>query len=164
MKAYQLNAGGTPARLKILRSRGANWREARHWTLETWRDAFCAGLHASGPGQWHTNDSDEHFRNERFAHEIGHRLPRGWFTDTDGQDTAIGIVAGLSHGRYIAGYRWTSNGERVYFAGVFDNEIDAARMADEHARVFAELAREDAERYDAMREAEDEVCALIEEL
>ena len=77
-------------------------------------------------------------------------LPRGWYTDGDQNDTAIGIVARLPHGRFLAGYRWSANDERVYFPQVFDDESDAARMADEHARVFAESAREDSERFERM--------------
>ena len=69
----------------------------------------------------------------------------GWYTDSYQDETAVGIIASLPHGRFIAGYRWTSNDERVYFGEVFANEDDAARMADEHARVFAENCRDSEE-------------------
>ena len=97
-----------------------------------------------GIGQWYTH-SGEQFRNERDACEVLRMRHTGWFTDNYQDDTAVGIVASLTHGRYIAGYRWTSNDERVYFDDVFTNEDDAARMADEHARVFAENCRDSEE-------------------
>ena len=83
-------------------------------------------------------------------------------TDSEGYDKAIGIVASLTRGRYIAGYRWTSNDERVYFDGVFTDESEAARMADEHARVFADSAREDNARYETMRDALDLFTAALQ--
>lgn len=94
------------------------------------------------------------FRNEREAHLI---LPRmrhtGWFGDTENQEKLhVGIVAGLSHGRFIAGYLSNDFGERVYFPEVFTDENEAARMADEHARVAAECEDEYSQRFnEAMR-------------
>lgn len=64
----------------------------------------------------------------------------------------------------MAGYQWTSNGERVYFDGIHDDERDAALRADEHARVFAELAREDDERFQAMVRAEDAEAQAVRQL
>ena len=167
IQAYQLRAGGTRARLAVLRSIAAasvnnrnestrltpgDWKRARKYTMGGYAGAYMVGIWP-GVNQWYSHGG-ANFRNERDAHDILPRLHRGWFTDTDARETAIGIVAGLSHGRFIAGYRWTSNDERVYFPGVFDSEDDAARMADEHARVFADDAREDSERFDAMQMCE----------
>lgn len=175
-QAYQLNKGGTPARMAILRMMAANsanspnettrlqpgdWKGARHWTLHSWEAAFCAGLdqgfNGDGPHKtpiWYTHDGAQ-FRDEKFADECkGGPDHTGWFTDTDQIEKARGIVGRMTHGRFIAGYHWSTNGERVYFPEVFSDEEDAAQMADEHARVFAESAREDSERFLAMTLAE----------
>lgn len=167
-QAYQLRKGGTPARLAILRMMAADsannfnhatrlqpgdWRGARRYTLKSYAGAYCSGIH-QGSGQWYSHGGEQ-FRNERDAHDCeGGPDHTGWFCDVHQHETAIGIVASLSHGRFLAGYRWTSNGERVYFGEVFTDESDAARMADEHARVFAQSALEDSERYDAAQKLE----------
>ena len=94
--------------------------------------------------------------DERDAHECaGGPNHRGWYTDSDGNDKVVGIVASLPNGKFITGYRWASNGERVYLNGVYTDETEAARMADLHARVFAEAVMEDSARYEAMCGAED---------
>lgn len=164
IQAYQLRKGGTPARMAIFRMIAADsannrnestrlqpgdWRGARHWTLGIYEAAYCAGLDQgfnNGTSVWYTHQGEQ-FRNERDAADVARLSHTGWFSDSHQDETAIGIVASLTHGRFIAGYRWTSNGERVYFGDVFTDEEDAARMADEHARVFAENCRdgEDAE-------------------
>jgi hypothetical protein len=82
------------------------------------------------------------FRNERFCDEVISSKHTGWFTDPDQDETARGIVASLPHGRFIAGYFLSMNDERVYFPDIFDDEQDAARMADEHARVIGEQESE----------------------
>ena len=69
---------------------------------------------------------------------------------------AIGIVASLSHGRFIAGYWWGDNGESVIWPELYKDETEAALAADSHAESFAESAREDSERFDAMQDAERE--------
>ncbi len=135
-----------------------DWRKVRGYTHGSWQAAFCTLDQGSQDGTpiWYCHTGPQ-FRNERDAHEINSRgiEHEGWYTDTDCSDTAIGIVGMLTHGRYIAGYRWTSNDERVYWPEVFTDENDAARMADEHARVFAENASDYSERFDAMQDAEN---------
>ena len=190
IQAYQLRPGGTRARLSILRmqaietakaplyagtDRIKSWRDVRAYTLGGYASAFGHGLFNGSQGEgraktsiWYTH-SGEYFRHECDADNVdGSGIDHsGWYTDTDQSEFAIGIVAFLTHGRMIAGYRWTSNDERVYFPEVFTGEkadIEAARMADEHARVFAEDAREDAERFDAMQEIEGEIDDAREEL
>lgn len=169
IQAYQLRKGGTPARMAILRMIAADsannrnpstrlqpndWRVARRYTLCNYAAAYGSGIYQGGK-KWYSH-MGEQFRNERDADNCdGGPDHRGWFTDSEGYDIAVGIVASLTHGRYIAGYRWTLNGERVYFDGVFTDESEAACMADEHARVFAESAQEDSARYETMRGAED---------
>jgi len=81
-------------------------------------------------------------------------IPTGWYTDNDQRETAIGIVIDLPHGKFLAGYRWDSNGEHVVYPEMYDDKIDAARAADAHAEVFAEMAREDDARFRVMADAE----------
>lgn len=170
IQAYQLKKGGTPARMAILRMIAADsvnnrneatrlqpgdWKGARSYTLASYEGAY--GLLAQGKQGttpiWYSHGGEE-FRDEREASNIVRYLPDGWYTDTDCSETAIGIVARLPHGRFIAGYRWTSNGERVYFPEVFTDEDEAARAADSHAESFADDAREDSERFEVMSLAE----------
>lgn len=161
IRGYQLHPGGARARLAVFRAIAADsvnnrnestrlrpddWRAARNYRMGSYAAAYCHALNQA-PGQWYCH-MGENFRGEKDAGGPG------WYTDPDCHDTAIGIIARLTHGRFLAGYRWTSNDERVYFPGVFTDEPDAARMADEHARVFAESAREDSERFNSMCLAE----------
>lgn len=148
-----------PKRLAMMRAGGRDWKRARAYSHGSYAAAHgLLSQGSEGPGRpiWYTHGGSE-FRNERQAREIVSRLPLGWYTDVDACDTATGIVAGLSHGRYIAGYLWTSNGERVYFPRVYDDERDAAYAADSHAEQFADSAREDSERFNAMQLAEFDV-------
>ena len=132
-----------------------SWRNVRHWGLHNWEAAFCTLDQGAEDGTpiWYCH-TREYFRDERDAGDIVRRLPSGYYTDTEGNDTAIGIVARLPHGRFLAGYRWTCNDERVYFPKVFDDEDEAATRADGHAEWFADRSREDSERFDAMQRAE----------
>lgn len=143
----------------------ANWRAVRSWGFHNWEGAFGtldAGMQGKTP-IWYTHAGPE-FRDERRADEIIRSLPRGWYTDCEGSATAIGIVARLSHGRFIAGYLWTSNDERVYYPDVFIDEKDAAHAADSHAEVFADNARDDSERFNAMRDAENDLETAVSDL
>ena len=166
INAYRLIPGGSPARLAILRATAdqsasnrnpdtrlqpGNWREARATGLDSYDGYF--GTFSGGGGQWYSHQG-EYFRNERNADNIVHSLPHGWYTGTDANEIAIGIVASLPHNRFLAGYRWTCNDERVYYPEIFDDEDDAARAAGGHAEAFADLQREDSERFDAMTLAE----------
>lgn len=144
------------------------WREARRYGFANWRAAYCAGLNQGFNGEanaktpvWYCH-TGPCFRNERFADEC-EDAPRsvrehfGWYTDCDSQETARGIVSRLPHGRFIAGYHWTSNGERVYFPTVYDDEREAASAADSHAESFAEGAREDDYQYSQVRKLENSI-------
>lgn len=150
-----------PRRLAIFRAEAAE----KHWARPmTWRDVRFATLKSSsGMGQgfddktpvWYCHDAGAQLRNERDCSEIVRSLPQGWYVDEWQDDTAIGIVAGLPHGRFLAGYRLTMNDERVYFGEIFDDEGDAARMADEHARIVGESESEYAAKERAEMERED---------
>ena len=130
--------------------------------MKTQPNALSQGRNGGTP-IWSTFSTDV-FRNERDAQDILALRHDGWFTDDECNETAIGIVGRLPHGRFIAGYRWTYNGERVYFPEVFDAGEDAACMANEHARVFAEGAREDSKRFSAMIDAEQHEAAVAEDV
>ena len=138
-----------------------SWRDIRGATLKN-VSAYCGALSQGFNGTdkyktpiWYSH-TGEQFRNERFCDAVAWRGHNGWFTDTEGGERARGIVARITHGRFIAGYHWSSNDERVYFPEVYDNETEAARAADSHAEAFAESAREDSERFNAMQDAERE--------
>lgn len=174
----RLANGGSPARLAILREMSArakadklppsripaDWRAAREWNFTNWRAAYCAGLNPGFNGDgfsrkavWYSHGGEQ-FRGEKFADQCEAGPDNtGWYTDMHSDGLARGIVARLSHGRFIAGYWWGDNGERVYFSQVFTDESDAARMADEHARVFAEGQQEDNAKFERAKEIEGEI-------
>lgn len=138
------------------------WRDVRGTTHKS-RGAYTAALlqgFNNGKPAWYCH-TGEQFRDEKFADECaGGPRHRGWYTNADcatykdGSGRARGIVGRLTHGRFIAGYWWGDNEERVYYPEVFAEETEAAQTADEHARVFAESAYEDNARFDAMQVAE----------
>ena len=166
-----------PVRLAMMRAAFADHAKKyphcpEHAKPKSWRDirgatyknvgAYCGTLSQGFNGTdmyktpiWYAH-TGEQFRDERFCDDVERIEHTGWFTDTDGSEKARGIVARITHGRFIAGYHWSSNDERVYFPEVYDDETEAARAADSHAESFAESAREDSERFDAMQDAERE--------
>lgn len=180
--------GGALARLSILRNasaytrapdvdmppslRLADWRECRKWTLLDWHAAhgeLSQGFSTENPGTqrekrtpvWVTHGGPE-FRDERFADEVdGGPNHRGWFSDADCSRTIRGLVARLSHGRFLAGYYSKDNNERLYFGHVFDTEGNAARFADGEAESAAEVEKEYDERWHAARELADD-CETLE--
>lgn len=173
----QLNKGGAYARMAILRmmaiqqnntrpdSMAQDWRGARAWNFKNGESAhgvLSQGMNGRDP-VW-SQHGGEYFRNERDAADIALLSHTGWYSNTDLSEKVVGIVASLPHGRFIAGYRWTSNGERCYYGHIFDNESDAAHMADEHARVYADACMEDSERFDQMQNLESEIESKLEEL
>lgn len=142
-----------------------SWRDIRGTSHKGFH-AYVGGLNQGYNGTdshkviiWSCHAGPQ-FRDERYADEVCGTVRRnsgtGWYTDTYHDETARGIVARLTHGRFIAGYEWSSNGERVYFSDVFSDESDASCAADGHAESFADIAREDNERFNAMQAAEDE--------
>lgn len=107
------------------------------------------------------------------AYTINRRLPRGWYTDDFQNETLKGEVLSFrnphklsdneSHVFYIAATSHSDwDGVTVYTTPVFDDKEDAARYANECARVEAEQAREYAEAYErdkAREEAREELHA-----
>ena len=103
------------------------------------------------------------------AHDIVRIEHTGWYTNDDGTTAkdgsgkAWGTVAalpampGFSEGRFLAGYHWGDNGGTVLWPELYSDKKDAADMADEHARVFAELQREDSAKFNAARALETDI-------
>ena len=144
-------------------SKPDSWRKVRGWGLHNWQSAFCT-FSAGGAGQWVTHQGPM-FRREKWVDELYPRNHRhtGWFADADAGETARGFIVALPHGRFIPGYEWSSNGERVYSGDVCTDEVQAARAADYLAERFAESACEDSERFNAMIDAETESENAIQE-
>lgn len=141
------------------------WRTVRYRKMSEKYPQACPGLNGRDSIIWAFAERYLPVRDIRDCGDIIGIRHTGWYTDCEGLDSAVGIVGRLSHGRFVVGYRWTSNDEFVIFTGeVFDDEESAARMSDEHARVFAENAREDDERFNAMQLAEFDVEEKTDEL
>ena len=180
MSAYQLNAGGTPARLSILkrmadhsvnnrnpvtRLQPGDWKKARHYTMGSYESSFgglSAGMN-NGENVWYCHTGAT-FRHEKYAHDFGLRSidHKGWYCNSFYSAKTIGIVAMLTHGRFIAGYENDDSGERVYFPQIFTDEFDAARMADEHARVQAEIEFDCSEKYSEASLIESDISDALE--
>lgn len=148
-----------PRRLEWLRGKarqhGTDWRKERRCGYHDWHSSFggLSGGREPGGAQIWATFTGPYFRHERFADECEEapryvRQNRGWYTDgQDASETARGIVASLPHGRFLSGYYWSANGERVYSSNVFENERDAAIDADAMARIFGETESAYQERY-----------------
>ena len=159
-------------RLAWLRVAGStNWRDARAWRFDNAAGAFgtlSQGFDGTNERNrvpvWYTHCGPE-FRNERYCDEIARSIGHnGWFAYVDCCETMRGIVARLPHGRFIAGYVQSVNDERTYYPDVFDDEHDAALMADEHARVMAEREREYNERWHAASDLENDTESKLHRL
>lgn len=176
MSDYLTLAIGAPRRLAILKraadklNAGHNQRKATgNPEPYTWRDMRHCGFHNAraarcelSPGRqdgrpiWYAHTGQQ-FPRERYADEITRLNYSGWYTDCDGCETARGLVVALPRGRFLAGYHWSDNGERVYFSDIYDCEDDAARAADSEAELFAEKCRDDDYQYQQARKLEDEI-------
>ena len=71
----------------------------------------------------------------------------GWFADIHCDNTIFGIIGSLTHGRYVAGYQVSDSGEQVFYGEIFTDKNDAVLMADEHARIYAEIELEHNQRF-----------------
>ena len=163
---------GAARRLALFKAEAAN--PNRRWVRPmTWRDVRFADL--TSPTGWTScTELDEptayiadgqaahYFRRIRGEHH-GSRSG-GYYTDLDCCDVAKPIVAHLSHGRFLAGYEWTSNGETVVLLQSFAAEADAFRCADAMAEQFADQARSDSEKYLEAQKLSDAIDDLMTEL
>lgn len=139
------------------------WREMRQWGFHNWAAAHCTLSQGRNNGKpiWYSHHGPE-FRHETTISAYSTIKHRGWYTDSDGsQGKAEGIIAALPHGRFIAGYIWHENDERVYFPDVFDDEDDAVRAADHHAEMFAEVEREYQDKWREAVRIDDELADEI---
>jgi hypothetical protein len=94
---------------------------------------------------------------------IGHT---GWYTNydgttyKDGSGKARGVVVelpkmpGFPDGRFLAGYMWGDNNERVLWPELYSDNTEAARAADSHAEYFADIERENNRKWNAARDIE----------
>lgn len=173
-------------RLAILKNSAAelnnrhNLRKSQNDTRPyTWLDVRYSGFHNARANRCELspgfNDNGQtviwychtgpYFTRERFADECnGGPDHCGWYADSEGYDVIRGVVVALPHGRYLAGYYQSDNGERVYFADIFDDERAAARFADIKAKNLAESEREYSERYHAARVIEDNLQRYVDRL
>jgi len=170
IQAYQLKAGGTRARMAILRMVAADsannaneltrlhpgdWRKARVTTLAGYEAYF--GTLSQGRNEyvpiWYSF-LEGNFRRETTCAELLGRDYQGYYADDMGT-TISGIVASLTHGRFVAGYEVSDTAERVYFGKVFDDEYECARYADGLAESAAEKEREYNDRWRAAQKLND---------
>ena len=135
----------------------ATWRAVRYATL-THPGGLNPGLNGNTP-VWYS-DTGAAFRREFYARECG----AGWYTDIGCTMKARGIVVHLPHGKFIAGYEWDANDERVYFPELFDDETEAARAADGHAESFAEDCREHDEKFHEAQNLQDVAEDIAQQL
>lgn len=92
------------------------------------------------------------------CHDVNESIRHtGWYCDKHCEDKAFGIIGALSHGRFIAGYETTCNGEQVFFGDVFTDASEAANMADEHARVIADAEMDHSIKFNEARELEEKI-------
>ena len=76
----------------------------------------------------------------------------GWWFDDECDEKIRGIVVLLPHGRFMAGWSMGEGMASTIEPGIFDDIDEAARMADEHARVAADNECE----YQESQETENE--------
>ena len=135
----------------------ATWRTVRYATL-THPGDLAQGMNGGAP-IWYAH-SGAAFRREVYARKCG----AGWYTDVDRTMKARGIVVRLPHEKFIAGYEWSANGERVYFPEIFDSETEAAHRADSHAESFADDCLEHDAKYHEAQELEYRCQKLADNL
>lgn len=166
----------------------SNPHRSRPDVTYTWRDMRYSGFHNAAANcctlsqgfntcpyskkkipVWYTHCGQQ-FTREIFADEFigNHGRPlidhTGWFSDSFASETTRGIVVSLPHGRFMAGYHWSSNGERVYFPEIYDCIRTAVYAADGHAEAMAEQYREDDEKATEAGRLQDTIAENIARL
>ena len=111
----------------------------------------CGGYyHAPKPNSnngrgFYLSDAGQPFTRWQWADDVegAHISHSGWFTDDYGDSEKIrGIVVLLPHGRYMAGWSMGEGMASTIEPGVFDDIVDAARVADSIAENAADNERE----------------------
>lgn len=146
---------------KLRAKHGAEWRKHRRARFGA-NDSAGMGWNTWGnrrvPVFYGFSERSLPVRDVRFADEVAKLDHDGWFADAEGygdRGTIRGVVARLSHDRFLSGYHWSDNGEFVLYCDeVYSDEDDAARGADSQAERYAEQCRDDDERFRAMVDAE----------
>ena len=159
---------GAKNRLAALKASAANgkwvnpmtWRNVRFATFKSSCE-LSRGLNNKRPVYY---SFSQVFERQKFADEILQSGNRGYYSDIDCDSTIRGIVVKLPHGKFIAGYYWSDNGEYVYYPEIETDENDAARSADHYAEQYAELCREDSERFDAAQKLQFDISDSIKRL
>lgn len=144
----------------------------------TWRDCRYSGFHNARSNQcqlspgfngetpiWYCH-TGPYFNREQWADELLGLRNTGYYADVDCCNTVRGIVVLLPHGRCLAGYYVSDNGERVYYGEVYDDKEQAAREANHYAERYAELEREHSECFheaSRLQNQLDETMARIRE-
>lgn len=165
MHPYLNLAIGAPRRLAFLRREALkdNWVRPMTWRTCRFAKFNCApdwgqGYNTRNAGTsyetrtpvWYTHSSLP-FRTT-WADEVdgSHIDHKGWYDHPDTSTVYRGLVIRLPHGRFLAGYHMTMNGESVIFQNVYSGEdgaIDAALDADSEAQYYAEKEYEYQERF-----------------
>jgi hypothetical protein len=134
-----------------------SWRKVRGYGLHNYDAAFST-CHVGPDALYSFDQRSIPVRSIIDAHEVeGVRMNHtGYYADSNqDQGSIVPIVARLSHGRFLSGYRWDETGEYTVFTStVFDDESEAARDADHEADKRAEEMRDDNDRFNAMNDAE----------
>lgn len=111
----------------------------------------CGGYyHAPTPNSnngrgFYLGNAGQPFTRWQWADDVegAHISHSGWFTDDYGDSEKIrGIVVLLPHGRYMAGWSMGKGMASTIEPGVFDDIVDAARVADSIAENAADNERE----------------------
>lgn len=150
---------GARMRLAALRAIAFEWNKAG--PPRTWQQLRHGNFKSSGE-----DNGRLQFRRHQYAHFIGRGLKsRGWFTNSDCTETLTGMVANISHGRWIAGYEESMSDFIVWDRSqVFTDENEAAQQADEMARIAAENEREHNDRFDEAQNMQFEIESKLSEV
>ena len=102
---------------------------------------------------FYLDDAGQPFTRWRWCDDIDSSIRHtGWWFDDECDEKIRGIVILLPHGRYMAGWSMGEHMASAIEPGIFDDIDEAARMADEHARVAADNECE----YQESQETENE--------
>lgn len=158
---FDILRAGAPFRLQQLRRAAVRHNAKPYITLKsaTWRNMRHSKLTKSYNLQGMNDNTPIWCGFEESALPVRGITPakQAWYADCDASDTARGIVYSLPHGRHLAGYALSENGEYVIFPEIFTDSDDAMCAADSHAERIAELEREHAERFNEAQRIESEI-------